>query len=138
AVVIVREDARGERRLVAYVVSRAGLTPSGAEVRAFLRDRLPEHMVPAGVVFLPALPLGVNGKVDRAALPASGAPAAGAAGPPAALQDELEHVIAAAWREVLGVAHVGPKDNFFDVGGHSLLMVRLRTRLSKALHRDIS
>jgi amino acid adenylation domain-containing protein len=138
AVVMVREDVARDRRLIAYVVSRPGEAPTAAGLRAFLRRRLPEYMVPAAFVFLDKLPLGVNGKVDRRRLPPPEPRREAAAADPAPIRDETERIVAAAWREVLHLPDVGPRDNFFDLGGHSLMMVRLRTRLSKALHRDIS
>ncbi len=118
---------RGER-LVAYVVPHAdGVEP--ADLRRHLAERLPEHMLPAAFVSLPALPLTPSGKVDRRALPAYD-PAvergAEAAVPP---RTPLERALAAVWTEVLGVERVGVEDNFFALGGHSLLAVRVLSRL---------
>ncbi|HZF10003.1 MAG TPA: amino acid adenylation domain-containing protein [Thermoanaerobaculia bacterium] len=131
AVVALREEAEGDRRLVAYLVS--GSTgepvPAASELRARLRERLPEHMVPAAFVALPELPLTPNGKVDRRALPApEGTPAAPdqARVPP---RDVLELQLVQTWQDLLGVQPIGIHDNFFDLGGHSLLMVTLIARL---------
>jgi amino acid adenylation domain-containing protein len=133
AVVVVREDRPGDRRLVCYVVDEPGVeTVPAAALRAHLQSRLPAYMVPSAIVHLQALPLTPNGKVDRAALPA---PAGERQTEQAfvAPRNELEQRIAAIWCEVLGVAQVGIDDNFFDLGGHSLLLVRLRARLEAEL-----
>ncbi len=110
---------------------------SHPEVRDFLRARLPSYMVPAALVPLPALPRTVSGKVDPQALPA---PREAAGGPPAAGEAPrtgLERSIAEIWREVLSVEQVGVEDNFFDRGGHSLLLIRVHSRLQKLLDREI-
>ncbi|MBW3656388.1 MAG: AMP-binding protein, partial [Gemmatimonadetes bacterium] len=136
AVVTVRDDAPGGPRLVAYAVPADGAAPDPAEARAFLKERLPEHMVPAAFVFVSAFPLSPSGKVERRALPAPEAPRADAAF--VAPGNPLETAIAAAWAEVLGVERVGIDDNFFDLGGHSLLLVRVHTRLRPSLPREVS
>ncbi|HEX2078698.1 MAG TPA: phosphopantetheine-binding protein, partial [Longimicrobium sp.] len=130
-VVAAREYAPGDHRLVAYVVGGA---ESGA-LRAHLRRTLPGHLVPAAFVALDALPLTPGGKVDRRALPAPPAPADGRALKPGT---ELEARIAAVWQEVLGVEAVGMEDNFFDLGGHSLLLVRLQSRLAAGLGMEVA
>ncbi|MFL6236839.1 MAG: amino acid adenylation domain-containing protein, partial [Thermoanaerobaculia bacterium] len=135
AVVVARED-RGEKRLVAYIVAEGGAV-SPAFLRQALRDRLPAYMVPSAFVLLERLPITPNGKVDRRALPAP-VEEAGEARAQAAPESPVEEQIAAVWREVLGVERVGVTDNFFDVGGHSLLLVRLHSRLQEALGREIS
>lgn len=134
AAVVVREDG-GRRRLVAYVVPvDPGAAPgAGLEVavRAFLRERLPDYMVPADVVLLARLPLTANGKLDRAALPA---PAAGPAAGSVAPEGPAELRVAEAWREVLGLAEIGAEDDFFDLGGDSFSTVRV----VRALDGDVS
>lgn len=128
AVVIAREDEPGDQRLVAYVVAESGAgLLSANDLRARLAEVLPDFMLPAHIVFLDALPLTPNNKVDRKALPRPGdaAPRTVAAAP----RDGLEARIAAIWREVLGRAEVGMDDNFFDLGGHSLLTVQVHRRL---------
>ncbi|MBW3570695.1 MAG: amino acid adenylation domain-containing protein, partial [Gemmatimonadetes bacterium] len=126
AVVAAREDAAGERRLVAWVVARAGApAPAAAELRAHLAASLPDYMVPAAFVALDALPLTENGKLDRRALPApEDAGAAVAAAPYAAPRTGVEAALAEAWSEVLGV-RVGIDDDYFALGGDSIRSVRL-------------
>ena len=118
AAVVVREDRPGDRVLTAYVVADPPV--EGEALRGFLRERLPEPMVPSVFVPLPALPLSPTGKVDRRALPA---PESGVA--LTAPRDNLELRLAQLWEEVLGTGPVGVRDNFFARGGHSLKAVRL-------------
>ncbi|HEX9937152.1 MAG TPA: amino acid adenylation domain-containing protein, partial [Longimicrobium sp.] len=132
AVVVAREDAPGDRRLVAYYVGEA-VEPDA--LRAHLSHRLPGYMVPAAYVRLERLPLTPSGKVDRRALPAP-ARAAGDAGY-LAPRLPLEQTVAAIWAEVLGVERVGVRENFFDLGGHSLLLLRVQTRLQETLGREV-
>ncbi len=128
AVVLAREDRPGDRRLVAYVVFAAdsGGVTAGEELRPFLAERLPEYMVPAVFVALPALPLSPNGKVDRRALPAPEWRAESVFAPP---EGAVEAVLAGMWEEVLGVPRVGRHDGFFRLGGHSLLGMELVSRV---------
>ncbi|HYH44362.1 MAG TPA: amino acid adenylation domain-containing protein, partial [Thermoanaerobaculia bacterium] len=133
AVVIAREDAPGDQRLTAYVV---GSAPSG-ELRRHLRAGLPEYMVPSAFVVLPKLPLLPNGKVDRKSLPAPEAERPDLAAPFIAPKSRLEGVISEAWRSVLGVEKVGVHDNFFDLGGHSLLMAQVHHKLRESLPDDL-
>jgi natural product biosynthesis luciferase-like monooxygenase protein len=136
AVVVVREDSPGDRRLVAYLAPRAGDTVTVEEVRTRARATLTDFMVPGLFVVLPALPLTPNGKIDRKALPRPDETARVDPAPAAPVGD-AEASISAIWCEVLKVPRVGPRDNFFDLGGHSLLMVhvlnRLRERTGKPL-----
>jgi acyl-coenzyme A synthetase/AMP-(fatty) acid ligase len=130
AVVIVHERTQ----LVAYVAAEPGQAVAASELRRRLRERLPEYMVPALVVPLPALPLTSNAKVDRAALPRPETvqPAA-----PSIPRTAHEETISAIWRSALGLPEVGLDDNFFDVGGHSLLLVSVRDQLVKAFATDV-
>ncbi|HEX6040707.1 amino acid adenylation domain-containing protein, partial [Longimicrobium sp.] len=134
AVVLVREDAPGDKRLVAYVA--ADETSSADALRAHLAERLPDYMVPAAYVRLDALPLTPNGKVDRRALPAPEGDAFAARAYEAPV-GETEQALADVWAEVLGVERVGRWDNFFDLGGHSLLAVQVGSRVRQALGAEI-
>ncbi|WP_432061483.1 amino acid adenylation domain-containing protein [Streptomyces sp. S1] len=131
ALAVVREDRPGEKTLVGYAVPRAGGSVTGAELLAAARATLPEHLVPSAVVVLDALPLTVNGKPDRAALPAPHrpAPAEGGRRP----RNAREEVLCALFAEILDVPEVGIDDNFFSLGGHSLLGVRLVNRMRGVL-----
>jgi len=133
AVAMVRQDGPGEPRLVAYVVPAGEAPPVAGELRGFLRQRLPEHMVPVAFVTLEAVPLTPNGKVDRAALPAPGAVRPELEAEYAAPRDEVERQLAAIWQEILGVERVGIYDNFFELGGSSLLLVKTHRRQRQAL-----
>ncbi|MDE5458994.1 amino acid adenylation domain-containing protein, partial [Bradyrhizobium sp. CSA112] len=138
AVVVAQEDRSGEPRLVAYVVAvaehagEAEGSELAATLRAHVSARLPDYMVPSAFVRLAALPLTVNGKLDRKALPRP-ADQAYARGIYEAPQGEIETALATIWAELLGLERVGRHDNFFALGGHSLLAVRLLSRLSQAL-----
>ncbi len=132
AAVLVREEAPGERRLVAYLVPEPGREHSPAALRSWLRDRLPEPMLPAAFVALEALPLTPNGKVDRTALPAPGPERALGDGGFEAPRTELETAVAAIWAEVLGTDRIGVRDNFFESGGHSLLATQVIARVRAA------
>jgi amino acid adenylation domain-containing protein len=137
AVVVDREAGPGDRRLVAYAEVEEGQAPTLTEVRLFLRDRLPEYMLPAAFVPLDRLPLNPSGKVDRRALPEAGGerPALDAAF--VAPREGLETALAAVWGEILGVERVGVHDNFFELGGHSLLLMRLHGRIASELGADL-
>ncbi|HEU4558931.1 MAG TPA: alpha/beta fold hydrolase, partial [Longimicrobium sp.] len=122
-VVHARADAGGDMQLVAYLVPAEGAALHASDLRAHLRERLPESMVPSAFVSLNALPLTSSGKVDRGALPAPAA--VRGERPYVAPRDALELRLARLWEEVLGVGAAGVRDDFFDVGGHSLAALRL-------------
>lgn len=136
AVVSAREDAPGDMRLIAYLVPAVADYPSDSDLRNFLRDRLPDYMIPAAFVVMPSLPLTSSGKLDLKALPV---PA-----PPRrrdlqceAPRSEIESAIAAMWKEVLRLDQVGVHDNFFDLGGHSLLLIKVQSRIEQHLNRRL-
>jgi amino acid adenylation domain-containing protein len=130
-VVVAREAAPGDLRLVAYVAYQPGEDLTVSEVRRHLRKELPDYMIPSVVVALEAVPLTPNGKVDRKALPD---PFKGVLQPAADYQPPAqgtEHQLAKIWREVLKVERVGAEDNFFELGGHSLLSLRVAAAVQK-------
>jgi acyl-coenzyme A synthetase/AMP-(fatty) acid ligase len=133
--VLAREDRPGDKRLVAYVVAAPGARISAAEVREHVAALLPEHLVPSAVVPLGALPMTPNGKLDRAALPAPDyAVLASGRGP----RTPEEALMCGLFEQVLGVAGVGVDDNFFDLGGHSLLTTRLISRARTTFGRELT
>ena len=136
AVVVAREDGLGDKRLAAYVTAKSGAVPNVEQLRQALAQELPEVMVPYAFLVLPAFPLTPNGKVDRRALPEPSA--AVAVRPAATPQSQIEKTIASIWQEVLGLTQVGTSDNFFDLGGHSLLVVQVQRRLRDACGREVS
>ncbi|MFK0253889.1 amino acid adenylation domain-containing protein [Streptomyces sp. NPDC090445] len=134
AAALVAGSAADDRRLVACVVPAPGSAPAEADLRAELRSRLPPYMVPASVLLVDALPLTGNRKVDRAALAARVAEAAATAeGRPATTAaDGPEHTVAGIWQQVLHRQGVGAHDNFFDLGGNSMLLLQVHRRLAEA------
>ncbi|MEA2602726.1 MAG: hypothetical protein QOF89_3718 [Acidobacteriota bacterium] len=121
----------GEKQLVAHVVPREGGQVSGRELRAFAGDRLPRYMVPSVFVVTDALPLTPGGKLDRRALRAAGVPRQ-PEGDGAAPSTPAEELLAAIWKEILGLDHVGVHDNFFELGGDSILSIRIMSRANQA------
>jgi aryl carrier-like protein len=166
--VVAREVAHGDTRLVAYVVPTDHRPPTTdhpppttdddlpitlspchlvtlseysslvTELRAYLRERLPGYMLPGVFVVLEALPLTPSGKIDRRALAHAELPSPLGETRYVAPQTELERMIAAIWHDVLRVEQAGTHDNFFDLGGHSLLLVQVQSRLQDLLGRDLS
>ncbi|MGH3754837.1 MAG: amino acid adenylation domain-containing protein, partial [Pseudonocardiaceae bacterium] len=133
AVVVARCDQPGTPRLVAYLVAAAGRAPAVEQLRAALAQALPAFMVPAAFVVLDALPLTVHGKLDRRALPAPPAASAG----PVAPRGGTEQVLAQIWADVLGVGTVGAEDDFWTLGGDSIMAVRVLSRIRVALGADL-
>jgi hypothetical protein len=138
SVVLIRDDEGGEKRLLAYVVPHTGQTLSSNELHTFLKDRLPEYMVPAAFVKLERMPLTSNGKIDRPALPEAEIALAEAEGTYVAPRTPLEDEVIAAWKEVLGLERIGVHDNFFQIGGHSLLATRVIILLRSKLGLNFS
>jgi natural product biosynthesis luciferase-like monooxygenase protein len=137
AVVVAREDEPGDKRLVAYFVANRRASPSQSSLKGFLRNSLPEYMLPAAFEMLDSLPLTPNGKVDRKALPRpNGAPASLIAAR-VVPRNKIERTIAEVWKEVLKVERVGINDNFFDIGGNSLLMAQAHSRLQEAFKKTL-
>lgn len=134
AVVVMREERPGDQRLIAFLVPRAA-APDADVLRERLQARLPAHMLPAQFVFLQSLPRNANGKLDRGALPATEPGLPGRSTPP---EGALEVRLAQLWREVLALPQVGVEDNFFDLGGHSLLIVRLHRRLHEVVSQPVA
>ncbi|HEX7184129.1 MAG TPA: non-ribosomal peptide synthase/polyketide synthase [Thermoanaerobaculia bacterium] len=138
AVVLSREDERGERRLVAYIVPEPGaVPPSSAELRSYLRALLPAHLVPSLFVPLDAIPLTPNGKIDRRALPAPRLEQEGSGAMFAAPATPIEEMLAAIWSEVLGVESPSRDGNFFDLGGHSILATRMVSRVCRVFQVEL-
>lgn len=133
SVVLAREDQPGRQQLVAYIVATQPLT--GEALRMFVRQALPDYMVPVAVVFLPALPLTPNGKINRKALPVPDSDRSEETweAPTTPTQD----LVTGIWSEVLGTDRVGRHDNFFDLGGHSLLATRVMSRVRAAFQLEL-
>ncbi len=137
AVVVVREDRPGDQRLVAYVAGNEGSEPSIQVLRDFLGEKLPDYMVPSAFLFLDALPVTSNGKVDRRALPAITEVRVDPEGEYVAPRCPVEERLAGIWADVLGAESVGMDDNFFDLGGHSLLVLVLLAQTNAAFDVEL-
>jgi amino acid adenylation domain-containing protein len=137
-VVGVREDSPGDHRLVGYVVMTEGAVAEPEALRATLRAKLPEYMVPNAFVALAALPLTPNGKIDRKGLPVPQASPVPVEDGIESLMTPVQRRVASSWRQVLRVDRVGLYENFFDIGGHSLLLVKLHAALKKEFESDIA
>jgi acyl-CoA synthetase (AMP-forming)/AMP-acid ligase II/acyl carrier protein len=129
AAALVREDAPGDRRLVAYVVPAEGQPPDVDAFRRLLKTKLPPFMVPSAFVTLDSFPITANGKLDQRALPAPDGARPDLARSFAPAETHVQESLAAIWRAVLGVERVGIDDDFFDLGGHSLLAVKMLARV---------
>jgi amino acid adenylation domain-containing protein len=137
AAVVMRQDARGMNRLVAYVVMSHGTIFAAGEIRRLLRETLPEYMTPAAFVSLESLPLTSSGKINRRALPEPATEQREIASAPVQPRDPVELQLTKLWEETLGIRPIGVKDNFFDLGANSLLAARLFTRVSKKFGKHI-
>jgi amino acid adenylation domain-containing protein len=127
----------GDKRLTAYFVPARGLELTVTKLREFLKQKLPDYMIPACFISLEALPISPNGKVDRRALPAPDGIKADWETNFIAPSDELELKLTKIWEKVLGIRPIGVDDNFFDLGGHSLLAVRLFAQIEKTFDRNL-
>ena len=137
AVVIDFEDIPGSKRLVAYVVTRSKSEIKN-QLRSFLKQRLPDYMLPSVFVILDALPLTPNGKVDRRGLPTPDQTISDLEANYVAPQSEVERTIATVWQEVLHLVRIGIYDNFFEIGGHSLLATQVISRMRRVFQMDLS
>jgi amino acid adenylation domain-containing protein len=137
AVVTAREDAPGDRRLAAYIVAKNGDAPGASDLRSFLKETLPDYMVPAAFVPLPSLPMTPSGKVDRRSLPAPDQQRPQSEKDYVPPSTPAEETVAAIWAKVLGLDRVSVTDNFFELGGHSLLLPQVLHQLRAAFQVDI-
>jgi amino acid adenylation domain-containing protein len=137
AVVEALAGATGAGRLAAYVVAAEGARPSPAQMRAYLKERLPEYMIPSAFVFLEEFPLTPSGKVDRRALPEPSGALAGAADAYLPPRTATEEVLEAIWADVLGLEKVSAGANFFELGGHSLMATQVVSRVREAFQVEL-
>jgi acyl-coenzyme A synthetase/AMP-(fatty) acid ligase len=137
-VVMFREDRPGDKYLAAYIVTNPKQGPTPTDLTRFLKDKLPEYMVPSVFVTLEALPLTPNGKVDRRALPAPEALRPALEAPYVVPQTDAERLIASVWQSVLQMDKVGIYDNFFELGGHSLRMAQVHRKLQEVFGPSLS
>ncbi len=138
AIVVVHKNKQGDQRLVAYILSKHDEQASAEHLKQTATESLPGYMVPGIFINIESLPLTANGKIDRGALPKPDTLQPGLGTDFVAPETEIERKIAAVWREVLEVEKVGIHDNFFDLGGHSLLLVQIHSRLNEVLNQDMS
>ncbi len=136
-VVVAQEHSSGEKRLIAYLVAREGALPPARQLKEFLRQTLPDYMLPAGYVSLSTLPLTPNGKVDRRALPPPSADDVTVDDDYVAPRSPTEARLAKLWEETLGIRPIGVTTNFFELGASSLAAARLFTRISREFKKDI-
>ncbi|BDA68746.1 non-ribosomal peptide synthetase [Calothrix sp. PCC 7716] len=138
AIVLMRGDVANNQLLVAYFVTNTETTLTTSNLRNFLKEQLPEYMLPSVFVQLKALPLTTNGKIDRRALPVPDGARPELEEVYVAPRSKMERAIAKVWQEVLRLEKVGVNDNFFDLGGHSLLMVQVNSKLKDVMNCNIS
>jgi amino acid adenylation domain-containing protein len=138
SVVVLRAEATGDKRLVAYLAVVENQSPTVSELRDFLKEKLPDYMIPASFTVLNQLPLTSHGKVDRRALPVPQPEAASSEHPFEAPRNAVEVALAEIWRELLGVEALGIHDHFLELGGNSLLLTQLAARIRKGFHADVS
>jgi amino acid adenylation domain-containing protein len=138
AVVVARPDGAGETALVAYITVTDGCAPRAAELRGFLKDRLPKHMIPSFFLTLVSLPLTPNGKIDRQALPAPDASQEKRAAESVTQNNPIEEIIAGIWAEILNLKRIGVDQDFFELGGHSLLATQALSRMRGTLSCQVT
>lgn len=135
--VLVREHAAGDARLLAYLIPKADENPEVPEIQEHLREKLPEYMIPSALILLESFPLTPNGKIDRNALPAPDYGGSSSRAAYVAPRDSVELKLTQLWEQILGVGKIGVKDNFFELGGHSLLAVRLMAKIEQEFDKSI-
>ncbi|MEH2073177.1 MAG: amino acid adenylation domain-containing protein [Nostoc sp.] len=138
AVVIAREDIPGDKRLIAYIVPNQKLNLSVITLKGFLQEKLPSYMVPAAFVILDSLPLTPNGKVDRQNLPACDRTRPDLEETFVAVRNPIEKTLAVIWTELLGLERIGVNDNFFCLGGHSLIATQILSRVREVFQVELS
>jgi amino acid adenylation domain-containing protein len=138
AVVMAREDTPGDQRLVAYLIAESDQRPTNSDLRQFMKQTLPEYLVPSDFVLLNEFPLNHSGKLDRSALPAPSHDRPELEKGYLAARNPIEEKLTAIWQEVLRVERVGVHDNFFDLSGHSLQATQMISRAQTAFHVEIS
>ncbi len=136
-VVIAREDIPGDKRLVAYCVPKQSKIPTTSQLRQFLKQQLPDYMMPSAFVMLKTLPLTANGKIDSRALPAPDLNREESTPNFVAARDEFEVQLIKIWQQVLGVRAISITDNFFELGGHSLLAIRLFSEIERVWDKNL-
>jgi amino acid adenylation domain-containing protein/non-ribosomal peptide synthase protein (TIGR01720 family) len=137
SVVVARDERPGEKRLVAYVVTSQQQGAAGNELRGYLKERLPEYMIPASIVEMGELPLTPNGKIDRRALPAPDDASKSASGRYVPPRDAFERKLVDIWQQTLGLNEVGIEDDFFELGGHSILAVKVVGRIQAEFRKNL-
>lgn len=137
-VVVVADEEKGLTRLAAYIVPRAGESVNAFDLKKHIRQKLPEQMVPAAIVEIKELPLTVSGKIDRKRLPKAESVKTSAAEPAKAPRTDIERFIAEIWQEHLKVQNIGVDDNFFDLGGHSMMVLPIHERLAVRFGEQIT
>jgi amino acid adenylation domain-containing protein len=137
AAVVARDDRAGDKRLIAYVVPSRDPAPTTGELRRYLQQSLPEYMVPSAFLFLDALPLTPSGKVDRRRLPAPDQTRPDLESALMAPRNALECQLTEIWEGVLGIQPIGVRDNFFDLGGHSMLAAQLFTKITQVFDQSL-
>jgi len=136
AAVVVHEGMGGEKRLIAYIVKKAGQDElSQTSLRKYLLERLPDYMVPARLAIVDGIPLLPNGKINRKALPP--VELEGEASRYVAPRNSVEEIVAGIWQQVLGIPRIGVEENFFELGGHSLLAAQVMARVESLLGAEV-
>jgi surfactin family lipopeptide synthetase A len=138
SVVTISVDDAGDNRLIAYIITHPEQTITTEELRRFLKQELPDYMVPSAFIFLDTLPLTPNGKIDRRAFPAPDSTRLDSDHTYVSPRDELELELTKIWERTLGIHPIGMKDNFFELGGNSLLSVQLIAEIRQTFDRNLS